>query len=336
MTRDDAIWYYVLGRATLGPVAWSEIEALTRDAFDAEDLLVARAGDPEWRSAKQMTEEFPELAAKPDEPAPEAEEPPAPERAPVGMPAAPAAPVAAPASVAAAPPVGAVAAGVGGAFVPVHGLGQWIGQAWEMVIRDIWPWVGGVALMMLVGSVTLGIASPPLTTGLYMMALKRYRGGQLGATDVFQGFGRFLSSWGLALLTMIPALLLMAPFMILMVIPIMQAQGEPSDEVAVGAVLFVQLLIPVISLLVMAVQTIFFYSWVLVAEGYGAWESVTMSYDRVRTAFWSYFGTYVAVSFLASLGSYACYVGLLVSWPLLPCAQVAAYMWHFRRVQPQQ
>ena len=35
-----------------------------------------------------------------------------------------------------------------------------------MVIHDVWPWVGAVALMMLITIVTLGIAGPPLQVGL--------------------------------------------------------------------------------------------------------------------------------------------------------------------------
>ncbi len=308
MNRDEAAWYYVLGGQTLGPVPWSEIEALTRDSVDAKDLLVARGGDLEWRSAAQMLAETPELAAAPQEPA---------------------APYVAPA---ATPPVSAVAPGVSGAFVPAHGLGQWLGQAWEMVIGEVWPWVGAVALMMLVSGVTLGIAVPPLTAGLYMMALKRFRGEPIGAGDVFDGFSRFLSSWGLNLVMMVPVVIVMAPLMILVVIPVMSMQGggEP-DRATVALMMSMYALIPAAQVLVLAVQTIFFYSWVLVADGYGAWESVTMSWEKIRENYWSYLGIYVVLSIIASLGSYACYVGLFVTYPLLPCAQVAAYMWHFRR-----
>ena len=317
MTRDEAIWYYVLGGQTLGPVPWSEIEALTRDTVDAQDLLVARGGASEWRSAAQTLAEFPELA-------PEAAEP---EPIPgFEMPAAPAAMPAAPA----APPVSAVAPGVGGAFVPGHGLGQWLGQAWEMVILEVWPWVGAMALMMLVSMVTLGIAGPPLMTGLYMMALKRFRGEPIGAGDVFGGFSRFLSSWGLNLVMMIPAVIVIAPLMILMVIPMMTMDGGGEmDPAAALGLMSIYVLAPLAQVLVLAVQAIFFYSWVLVAEGYGAWESVTMSWEKIRENYWSYLGMYLVLSIIAGLGSYACYVGLFVTWPLLPCAQVATYMWHF-------
>lgn len=315
MNREDAIWYYRLGGQTLGPVPWAEIEQLTRDTIDADRLLVAQAGDAEWISVTEALEQHLELAPPSEAPAPPSEEAPAP------------APVAA-----APPPAASVSYEARGAFTPEHGLGKWVGQAWEMVIEDVWPWVGAVLLMMLVSGVTLGIAGPPLTAGLYIMALERYRGKQIAAGDVFKGFSRFLESWGLSLLMMIPALLVMAPMMILIAVPIVQAGGGISeDDLAVGMTALVYLLMPVIYLLVLGVQTIFFYSWVLVADGHGAWESVTGSWEKVGTDFWSYLGTWLILSILASLGSYACYVGLLLTWPLLPCSQVAAYMWHFRR-----
>jgi hypothetical protein len=213
----------------------------------------------------------------------------------------------------------------------VHGLGQWISQAWEMVTADLWAWVGAVLLMMLVAGVTLGLTSPPLMTGLYMMALKRFRGEQVSAGDVFSGFSRFLPAWGLALLISLPALLVMAPAMIVIAIPLLQEQvGASGDEVAVAVGIGFQLLMPVLWFAIMAVQTIFFYSWVLVADGRGAWESVVGSWEKVSQNFWSYLGMWLVLSILSSLGTYACYVGIFVSYPLLPCAQVATYMYHFR------
>lgn len=332
MERDDAVWYYRLGGRTLGPVSWRDVEEITRDTLDAEHLLVARGGEDRWRSAADVIAEDPERAEPAEvREAAEEPEPPRPAEAPRPVETPRPAGAAAAAAAQAAPPPDAVAGAE--EFVPEHGLGKWIGQAWEMVIKEIWAWVGGLLLLMLVAAVTLGITGPPLTAGLYMMALKRYRGEQIGAASVFDGFSRFASSWGLALVMAVPMLLLMAPLMILIAIPAIMAQGGGAvEDIAVAFTAGIYLLMPFMWLLVMAVQTIFFYSWVLVADGHGAWESVTMSWEKVGKRFWSYLGTFLVLSILASIGSYACYVGWLLTYPLLPCAQVAAYMWHFRRV----
>lgn len=69
---------------------------------------------------------------------------------------------------------------------------------------------------------------------------------------------------------------------------------------------------------------------VLVAVGHGSWEAVVLSWEKVRTQFWSYLGMYILLTIIAGIGANLCYVGLLLTWPLLPCATVAAYRWHFR------
>ncbi len=317
----DAVWYYRLGGRTLGPVSWAEIEQLTTDAIDAEGLLVARAGDKQWRSAADIIDK---RADEAEEAEPEA--PSEPEVAP-----AVAAPGAEPEIVPAAVEPPATPDGPANEFTPEPGLGKWVGQAWEMVINDIWAWVGALLLMLLVSTVTLGIAWPPLTAGLYMMALKRYRGEEIGAGNIFDGFRRFASSWGVTLLMAIPSVILMAPMMILFAIPAMQAQGGGvAEDLAVGVTVVAYIAMPIVWLLAMAVTAIFFYSWPLVADGYRAWESVTMSWEKVSQNFWSYVGIWLVLTLLASVGSYACYIGWFLTYPLLPCAQVAAYMWHFR------
>lgn len=310
INRDEVAWYYRLGGHTLGPVSWVEIEQLTRDSMDADKLLVARGGDEKWKSAADVLAERPELAAEPEAPATE--------------------PVAAPV------PVGAPAQplrAAGGAFIPVHGLSQWISQAWEMVIGEVWPWVGAMLLWTLIGGVTIGIASPPLMVGLYMMALERFAGKPLKPSDIFTGFSRFLPAWGLTLVMSIPGLLIVMPAVILIVIPVIAAGGDSdiTETIGVGMAMGMQLLMPVLWLLIVGIQAIFFYAFVLVAEGRGAWESVVLSWEKVKPDFWSYVGMFLILSFVSSLGSYACYVGMLLSYPLMPCAQVAAYRWHFRR-----
>lgn len=326
--RQQPIWYYRLGNQTLGPVAWTEIEQLIKDTIDADDLLVARGGDPSWTTAAKALEQFPELA-------PEAEETPAgaPEEEPEDVewilegeeerePFRAEQPV-----FPAAPDRTAVTAAKG--RTPEPGLGKWIGHAWEMVIGEIWPWVGAMLLMIFVTAVTLGIAGPPLLAGMYMMALKRWNEETLGASDVFAGFSRFWSAWGLALLMGLAVMGALIPFLVLTTLATVMSQSSGEDA-APFIVMALYALYPVMYLAVLGIQTAFFYSWVLVAEGEGTWEAVTRSWQKVREQFWSYLGIYLVLSILSSIGAYLCYVGIFVTWPLLPCATVAAYRWHFR------
>ncbi len=329
--RQQPIWYYRLGDQTLGPVAWTEIEQLLQDTVNAADLLVARGGDPGWITAAEAMEQFPELAPKETAPAAvpaaepedvgwlleeEEEEEPTPR---VEEPWTPTAPSPRPAPVVDRRPQGRT---------PEPGLGKWLGQAWDMVIGDIWPWVGAMLLMMLVGGVTLGIAGPPLLVGIYMMALKRWRGEALGASDVFAGFSRFWSAWGVSLLMMLAALVVFLPS--ILVLAVMSMNVNSSDGNQAVAVLVAHVVQAVSYLALLGIQTVFFYVWVLVAEGSSAWDAVTGSWAKVREEFLSYLGIYLVLSILSNIGTYLCLVGAFVTWPLLPCATVAAYRWHFR------
>jgi hypothetical protein len=344
MDRDRVVWYYRLGGQTLGPVPWTEIEQLTRDTTDATDLLVAQGGDEQWRSAADVLEEHPDLVEeKEPEPEPASEEFESLVEGPGDATALSVEPSAAAQEVLdeaatrrdtgrAAPPAAAAVAGDG--FAPEHGLGNWLNQAWTMTIDEIWPWIGAQLLMVGVAMITLGLAVPPLFAGLHMTALKRFRGEKIRSRDVFDGFGQTLEAWGLSLVMMVPAVLLLAPMMILVAVPAMQAEmGASPDEIGMAIGVGAQLLFPVLWALILGVQTIFFYSWPLVADGYGAWESVTRSWEKVRDDFWSHLGLWLILSIISSLGAYICSVGQLLTYPLLPCAQVAAYRWHFRRAR---
>ncbi|MEA3399640.1 MAG: DUF4339 domain-containing protein [Armatimonadota bacterium] len=137
MNREDAVWYYRLGGQTLGPVSWAEIEQLLRDTAEGDRLLVARGGDEGWSRAADVMSQHPEL--RPEEPVPSAaaeeviEEAGADDWALSDLDEpepAPAAPVQQPRAV----PTGGMR--------PQHGLGKWLGQAWEIVAGNLWAFVG--------------------------------------------------------------------------------------------------------------------------------------------------------------------------------------------------
>lgn len=303
--RNEAAWYYRLGEQTLGPVPWTEIEALIGDSAEAYDLLVARGGEQTWRSAAEVLAAHPELTRDPV-PAPE------------GAPAPPA--EEAPAHVR-----------VGPGAVPIEfGIGRWITQAWEVVISDLWAWVGAVALVFLVGGLTMGIAAMPMTVGLYMMALRRFAGHPVGAGDVFLGFQRFWSAIGLWLLMAVPMTVRILPFAAIVLLIVAGSQSL-DERVMPFLIIGFWAIYPILWLVMLGVQTIFFWSAVLVADGHGAWEAIVLSWEKVRTQFWSYLGMFVLLTVVAGIGANACYVGLFLTWPLMPCATVAAYRWHFRR-----
>lgn len=233
--REEVIWYYRLGDQTLGPVPWTEIEALIRDSLDADRLLVARGGDAEWRTAAEVLAAHPELAGVP-EAAAEGDEPTTP---PTVEPQAHA-------------PIGA-------GPVPVEfGIGRWISQAWQVVISDVWTWMAATLLVFLIGALTASICAIPMAVGLYMMALRRFEGERVGAGDVFQGFQRFWSALGLWLLMMVPTAVLMLPFLVMIMGMVVGAHAIDEDMMPF-MVMGIYALYPVLWLAMLGVQTIFFY-----------------------------------------------------------------------------
>lgn len=296
---DQAVWYYRLGERTLGPVPWSEIEALTEDTVDAAELLVARGGDAKWRPAREILDARAEAEATAE-----------PEAPPAGD----------------AERLASKRTAAGG-WVGEPGLIRWIVQAWEMLSEDYWPWVGACLLWTAIATVSLGILAGPMTIGLYMMALRRFDGERVGASDIFAGFERFWSAIGLNALSAAAMLVAAAPLLV----PGVVLLQKGLDPVVISILSSgMALLVPLALVAMAAVQTWLLFARPLVAEGEGAWAAARLSYETVGGQFWSYLGVFVVFLLIASFGTTLLNVGVLFTWPFLPCAAVAAYRWHVR------
>lgn len=336
MNRDDAVWYYRLGGQTLGPVSWAEIEELTRDAVEADSLLVARGGDQGWTNASEAAAAHPELAAAATPavaPQPAAVEPAHPEPVTSAGWTTPEPSAAAEEVLGGAAVVrdtrAPVAPEVRGSAYPnemptKHGLGAWIGQAWEMVTRDAVAYIFGTLLAVLVTLVTLGICGPPMQAGLFAMALKSFRKQEISPGTVFEGFQYFLPSWGVLLLQGIIGGVIGA------VLgggigAVLGGAGASQDVIAgIG-----QMVGSIVSLCVAAA---FFYAMVLVVDSNtGTIDAISASWEMTKPEFMSYVGTVFVLQLVAAAGAIACGVGVFLTAPMLPCAIVAAYMYHMRR-----
>ncbi|MFP4250661.1 MAG: DUF4339 domain-containing protein [Armatimonadota bacterium] len=338
MNRDDTVWYYRLGGQTLGPVSWTEIEQVTRDAVDPDHLLVARGGDAGWMSASQVIATWPELARGGESEAGAAMEAGWGISDESGEPASTSAgwepgPSAAASEVLGAAAVeretGRPAPRPGDARYPNemptrHGLGAWLGQAWEMVMGDAMSFVFGVLLAGLVTIVTLGIAGPPMQAGLFIMAVKRFRNEQITPGTVFEGFQYFLPSWGVVLIQVLLGGIGGAVIGGAMGAVLGAIGADPQSIEAFG-----QVIGSVVSIVVAAAL---FYAMVLVVSaGAGAMDAMRGSWEMTKPEFLSYVGMTIVLQLVVSAGALACGVGLLITAPLLPCAVVAAYMYHSRR-----
>lgn len=298
--RDEPVWYYQLGGKALGPVPWSEIEALLEDAFDAEELLVARAGDDEWRSAQKVIDEFEEDEAgaataeeEADEPAGEREEKP---REPL---------------------------------TPVHGLRAWIRQAWEIVTDDFAGYVGGAILLVALSAVSVMVCFPALHAGLYVLALKRFRGEKLESGDFIRGFQFFGRALGLYLVLFLIGL----PFGLLAILGvalgIVAVGGEPGAQTVLG--MFTTLLWLAVGLSMAFPGAAGFFAMPLMLDrDMGAMEALAASWAVTKGNYLSYLGMTIVLMLLSGAGALLCWVGVVLTLPLLPAAQVCVYGYHFR------
>lgn len=342
MNRNDAVWYYRLGGQTLGPVPWTEIERLTRDTVEGGSLLVARGGDAVWGKASQLMAAHPELSEQAFEAPPAAEE----DWGPLDRePAAPAS--TAGWEVSESEPSAAAAEVLGGAAVtrdtgpplsvhrprPVytgqmevrHGLGAWIGQAWEMVTGDAVAFIFGFLLAIVVTIVTIGICGPPLQAGLFVMALKRFRNEPISAGTVFEGFQYFLPAWGVALVQGLLGAI--AGGLLGGLIGAVLGAAGAERQMIEGAGQFAG---SIVGLLIAAAM---FYAFALVVDrNMGTMEAINASWAVTSPQLLSYVGIVFVLQLLAAAGVIACGVGILLTVPLLPCATVAAYMYHFRNL----
>ncbi len=297
--RDEPVWYYQLGGKALGPVPWSEIEELLEDAFEAEDLLVARGGDDTWRSAQQVIDEFEK--DEPDEDEAEADE--EPDEKVEEEPREP--------------------------LTPVLGLKAWIGQAWGIISDDLRQYLVGSIMVLVLSSVSLMICFPALYASFYSMALKRFRGEKLGSSDFTSGFhffGRALGLYAVIFLIGLPGAVI-AVFGAAVLLTML-----PEDSAARSVLMLTSWLFWLVASLVMSLPgaAAFFAMPLMVDRDMGAMEALRASWEVTRRHYFSYLGMTLVLSLLSGLGGAVCWIGLVFTLPILPVAQVCAYRYHFR------
>jgi len=294
--REEPVWYYQLGGKALGPVPWSEIEELLEDAFEAKDLLVARGGDDTWVSAQSVIDEFeedePAEADADEEPVEKVEEEP---REPL---------------------------------TPVHGLKAWIRQAWGIVAGDMGQFVGGSILTVVLSAVSLMICFPALHAGLYVLALKRFRGEKFKSGDFIKGFQFFGRAMGLYVVIFLIGL----PFLVASIVAYALFIAAVQDSEVGTALAFSAPLIAMVVNLAMAlpVAVAFFAMPLMIDRDMGAMEALKASWAVTSRDFISYLGMAIVLSLVAGAGGLLCTLGVVFTLPILPAAQVCAYRYHFR------
>ena len=163
-------------------------------------------------------------------------------------------------------------------------------KGWKLFVKDIGPLLIGALIACALSVLTLGILAGPLAAGLYGMVIGRVRDGrQAQVGDVFDGFDRFWSYFGAAIVL---ALLI----------------GIASITI-IGGVLLAAIWLYVFPL--------------MVDRRMGIGEAMTASKDMVvKTGFWEHVALVIIFAVIASVAN-----GVLgiVATPFMIAAIAAGY-----------
>ena len=213
--------------------------------------------------------------------------------------------------------------------LPKVRFGEWIGEGWNMFAEQWKVWVVNALVLSLVtiiplmgiyiaiflaaaasagrGGVGLGMVMLPLMSlaailiiacstfligGMYRTAFKQLRGEPISTGDLFSAGDRFL--------------------------PLLGASIVIGILVMIGAALCI---IPAF----IVAGALYFTLPLVVERGLGVGEAIQRSRDATRGDLFMFVLFTLVVLLLAQAGSYLCYVGLLVTWPLQFTIAAVAY-----------
>jgi uncharacterized membrane protein len=175
--------------------------------------------------------------------------------------------------------------------VSVNTMG-WISAGWDLVKADMVAWIVGALLMLVLSGVVPVILQGAMIIGLHIMAIKKIQGRTPEFADVFKGFNYFVPGLVAALLISVGVMF----GMILCIVP--------------G--------------LVIAAATMFAYLFI-VDRNMDFWPAIQASHEVVKNDYVGFTIFFLALGVLQIIGAILCFVGLLVTLPIMYCAITVAY-----------
>ena len=183
-------------------------------------------------------------------------------------------------------------------------LGDWLGEAWEIVKGDMVTF----ALATLVAGILAStlILAGPMYVGFFIMVNKKLRGEQISVGDIFEGFQKFAPS--------------LVAFLIMAIGG--GVVGFLLSITGVGA-----FLAPFLGILIGGAM---FYTFQIIAatdaDGVAA---IKMSWEKTKSDYLMYCVTYLVYGLVAQLGIIACMVGIFVTCAIMGVAMGVAYRDNF-------
>jgi uncharacterized membrane protein len=175
--------------------------------------------------------------------------------------------------------------------VSVNTMG-WITAGWELAKADLVAWIIGALLMLVLSSVVPVILQGAMIIGLHIMAIKKLQGRTPEFADVFKGFNYFVPGLVAALL------------------------------ISVGV--FAGMILCIVPGLVIAAATMFSYLFI-VDRNMDFWPAIQASHEVVKNDYVGFTIFFLALGILQMIGALLCFVGILVTLPIMYCAITVAY-----------
>ncbi|MDY0061233.1 MAG: hypothetical protein RBU45_15600 [Myxococcota bacterium] len=182
---------------------------------------------------------------------------------------------------------------------PKADIGKCLQQAWDLFKVEWQIWVLAALIFMGITTVALILLVIPLffvagalQAGMFHMALKQIKGQKLEVGDVFAGFSRY---------------------------------GDTTLlSIVVGLIVFGGTLLCIIPGLIFGAWYMFAYP-LMMDRGMSWGDAMAESKKLVTQNIWEFVIFSLVAGFIMSVGSYACYVGILASFPLYYLMITLAY-----------
>ncbi len=213
-------------------------------------------------------------------------------------------------------------------------FGDWMSEGFKM-FTDRWQsWCMVSLLSLLITFVSvlcfglgLLIVTGPIVHSLFYICFKQMRGEAIEAGDVMYGFkNRFWDFCKPSLLILGVAIgAYLAFFAIMIGSAFMAEQLNQPGLAIIGMIIFFVCIIGFVGFCFYLSPRLSFMFPLMVAKGYGARQAFTESSRVVKQKFWPLFFFTMVANLISSLGTYACYIGILATYPLFFTMIAVAY-----------
>lgn len=211
--------------------------------------------------------------------------------------------------------------------------GEWIGRGWAMFKKDAGPFIGFLAVVVVInfvlaiipfiGQIASSVIGPILNAGFFIYAFKILREQSRSFSDFFEGFNQFGDLFLFALVSGLIASLPILPGAISVGVgaALSESGRDASTLSMIGGLLILIGLAPSIYL-----STGYSMGMPLIIDRrVQFWPAMEMSFKVVKKHWWGIFSFSLLLGLLNIAGALLCLVGLLVTIPVSMCAIAYAY-----------